>query len=169
MKHHPWIIQCDQYLFDRRGSEPLLNFDLFLLRRFWFPLYLPWHFSDFIWAWSQPMWWKEVNVLRLWELFPSSIPRPVIVLLHYRIVSGVVLPQSRHQSQVCGGRLTWHINCYLPRWMELAREQMRRAVTWHCFWQTPYIPRHLSPFLSLYAVPAAVFSDVLLELPKIQW
>lgn len=90
--------------------------------------------------------------MRLWELFPSSVVLSVIVLLHYRIVSGLVLPQSRHLSQVYGGRLTWHINCYLPRWMGLAREQMRRAVTWHCFWQTPYIPSHLSPLLSLYTL-----------------
>lgn len=78
---------------------------------------------DTVWAQSQPLWWKEVNALRLWMQFPNSIPRPVIVLLHYKIVGGVVLPQSRHQSQVCGGRLTWHINCYLPRWMELTGEQ----------------------------------------------
>lgn len=95
-----------------------------------------------------------------------SHTRPVIVLLHYRIVSGVVLPQSRHRSQVCGERLTWHINCSLPRWIELAREQMRGAVTWHHFWQTPYIPHHLSLFLSLFTVPAAASSDVLLALPK---
>ena len=76
----------------------------------------------------------------------SSTLRPVIVLLHYRIASGVVPPRSRHRSQVYGGRLTWHINCYLPRWIELAREQMRRAVTWQCFWQSPYIPRHLALF-----------------------
>lgn len=90
--------------------------------------------------------------MRLWELFPSSVVLSVIVLLHYEIVRGLVLLQSRHLSQVYGGRLTWHINCYLPRWMGLAREQMRRAVTWHCFWQTPYIPSHLSPLLSLYTV-----------------
>lgn len=91
-------------------------------------------------GWIQPSCWNEVNALWLWELFPSVLLHPVIVLLHYRIVSGVVVPQSRHWSRVYGGRLTWHINCYLPRWMELAREQMRRAVTWHCFWQTLYIP-----------------------------
>lgn len=88
------------------------------------------------------------------------------MLLLYGIVSVVVLAQSRHRSRVRGGRLTWHINSYLPRWRELACEQMRRAVTWHCFWQTAYFPCHLSPFLSLYTAPAAASSDVLIRLPS---
>lgn len=93
-------------------------------RRFWTELkrallsLTAWMWHSPTQNWIQTMWEQELNALWLCSALLS-----IIVLLHYGIVSGAGWPQSRHQSQVCRGRLTRQINYHLPRWMGLDREQ----------------------------------------------
>lgn len=59
-----------------------------------------------------------------------SIRCSVIMLLHWRTVSRVVLSQSRHRSQVCGGRWTWHI-WYIAIWQdEWSSAEIRWGEQW---------------------------------------